>query len=95
MAISTLGLVASLQLAIAKSKKDKHDTAVVQMDEQKRALHALNRLAFGPRPGDVERVSAMGVDKWIDQQLHPENPDLQAVQAHPGDHQPVGAAHRR
>jgi len=79
MAISTLGLVASLQLAIAKSKKDKHDTAVVQMDEQKRALHALNRLAFGPRPGDVERVSAMGVDKWIDQQLHPEKIDDHAL----------------
>lgn len=34
--------------------------------------HALNRLAFGPRPGDVERVRAMSVDAWITQQLHPE-----------------------
>ncbi|MDQ2889206.1 MAG: DUF1800 domain-containing protein [Gemmatimonadota bacterium] len=32
----------------------------------------LNRLAFGPRPGDVAKVRAMGVDAWIDQQLHPE-----------------------
>jgi uncharacterized protein (DUF1800 family) len=31
--------------------------------------HALNRLAFGPRPGDVERVRAMGVDAWIERQL--------------------------
>ena len=45
------------------------------MDDQKRALHALNRLTFGPRPGDVERVTAIGVDKWIDQQLHPEKID--------------------
>jgi len=46
--------------------------------ERQRALHALNRLAFGPRPGDVERVVAMGVDRWIDQQLHPERiPDAQ------------------
>lgn len=37
--------------------------------------HALNRLAFGPRPGDVERVRAMGVDSWIEQQLHPERID--------------------
>ena len=51
------------------------------MDEQKRALHALNRLAFGPRPGDVERVAAMGVDKWIDQQLHPEKIDDRALDA--------------
>lgn len=35
-------------------------------------LHVLNRLAFGPRPGDVAAVRSMGVDKWIDQQLHPE-----------------------
>ena len=36
------------------------------------ALHALNRLAFGPRPGDVERVMKMGVDRYIDEQLHPD-----------------------
>jgi uncharacterized protein (DUF1800 family) len=40
--------------------------------EQKRALHALNRLTFGPRPGDLQQVMAMGVDRWIDLQLHPE-----------------------
>src|SRR5207344_2003330 len=62
-------------------KKNKKDSAAVQMDEQKRALHALNRLAFGPRPGDVERVTAMGVDKWIDQQLHPGKIDDRALDA--------------
>ena len=51
------------------------------MDEQKRALHALNRLAFGPRPGDVERVAAMGVDQWIDQQLHPDKIDDRSLDA--------------
>ncbi|MEO7217678.1 MAG: DUF1800 domain-containing protein [Gemmatimonadaceae bacterium] len=35
-------------------------------------MQVLNRLAFGPRPGDPARVRAMGVDAWIDQQLHPE-----------------------
>jgi hypothetical protein len=29
----------------------------------------LNRLAFGPRPGDVAKVRAMGVDQWIALQL--------------------------
>jgi uncharacterized protein (DUF1800 family) len=35
-------------------------------------VHVLNRLAFGPRPGDVERVMHMGVQRWIGEQLHPE-----------------------
>ncbi len=35
-------------------------------------MHALDRLTFGPRPGDLQQVTAMGVDKWIDLQLHPE-----------------------
>jgi hypothetical protein len=36
------------------------------------ALYVLDRLAFGPRPGDVARVAAMGVDAYIDEQLHPD-----------------------
>lgn len=36
------------------------------------ALHALNRLAYGPRPGEVARVAAAGVMPWIEQQLAPE-----------------------
>ncbi len=50
-------------------------------NEQKRAAHALNRLAFGPRPGDLQRVLAMGLDTWIDQQLHPEKISDTAVDA--------------
>ena len=50
----------------------KKPPVVSQMGEHKRALHALERLTFGPRPGDAERVTAMGVDKWIDLQLHPD-----------------------
>ncbi len=37
------------------------------------AAHALNRLTFGSRPGDVERVLRMGLDRWIEQQLDPES----------------------
>src|SRR5437899_8706501 len=37
------------------------------------AFHALNRLAYGPRPGEVERVAREGVMSWIDQQLTPEH----------------------
>ncbi len=38
-----------------------------------RALHVLNRLGYGPRPGDIQRVEAMGIDRYIEQQLHPES----------------------
>jgi uncharacterized protein (DUF1800 family) len=45
-----------------------------------RIQQALNRLTFGPRPGDAAQVKAIGLKKWIDQQLHPdliaENPVL-------------------
>ncbi|MEO7521992.1 MAG: DUF1800 domain-containing protein [Gemmatimonas sp.] len=34
--------------------------------------HVLNRLAFGPRPGDAQAVRTMGVDRWIARQLDPE-----------------------
>src|SRR5215813_8154174 len=44
-------------------------------------IHLLNRIAFGPRPGDVERVRQMGIDKYIDQQLHPERFDDNSLQA--------------
>src|SRR5258708_669287 len=41
------------------------------LSEHERALHALQRLTFGPRPGDIEAVRAAGVDNWIEQQLNP------------------------
>jgi uncharacterized protein (DUF1800 family) len=46
-----------------------------QLEGDARILHALNRLTFGPRPGDLEAVRATGLDKWFDGQLHPENID--------------------
>jgi len=60
------------QLLAKKKDRDKDKAADSALSEQKRAMQALNRLAFGPRPGDVDQVIAMGVDRWIDLQLHPE-----------------------
>jgi len=42
------------------------------LSPQDSAFHALNRLAYGPRPGDVPRVAAGGVLRWIDRQLSPD-----------------------
>jgi uncharacterized protein (DUF1800 family) len=51
-----------------------------KLSKDEQVIHALNRLTFGPRAGDVETVRRMGVKKWIDLQLHPEriaeNPQL-------------------
>jgi uncharacterized protein (DUF1800 family) len=41
-------------------------------DNDKTIVHVLNRVAFGARPGDLERVRAIGVARYIDEQLHPE-----------------------
>ncbi len=43
-----------------------------KLSKDKQALHVLNRLTFGPRPGDVDRVRGLGVEKWIRQQLQPQ-----------------------
>ncbi len=42
-------------------------------------VHVLNRITFGPRPGDVEAVEKMGLNNYIQQQLHPETIDDSAV----------------
>src|SRR6202521_3433397 len=51
------------------------------LSEDEAILQALNRLGFGPRPGDVERVKEMGLQKWIDQQLHPDSMNDSALDA--------------
>src|SRR5579864_6242279 len=55
-----------------KDKKVKQDSAlkglpITELSADEAILHALNRLAYGPRPGDVERVRQMGLAKWIEQ----------------------------
>jgi uncharacterized protein (DUF1800 family) len=43
-----------------------------KLTKDQRVVQALNRLTFGARPGDVDEVRAIGVEKWIELQLHPE-----------------------
>jgi uncharacterized protein (DUF1800 family) len=53
-----------------------------KLSNDQQIVQAVNRLTFGPRPGDFEEVRRLGVDKWVDLQLHPdripENPALEA-----------------
>ena len=76
-----IAISAVLLLAADKKSKSRAPAAAAQMDDDKRIIHALNRFTFGVRPGDVERVRAMGLDKWFDQQLHPDKIDDGAVAA--------------
>jgi uncharacterized protein (DUF1800 family) len=84
-AVASLGLVIAIFTVLLaagdKKPKAKGAATLAQMDDDKRVVHALNRLTFGVRPGDVERVRAMGLDKWFDQQLHPGKIDDSAIDA--------------
>jgi uncharacterized protein (DUF1800 family) len=64
---SSAHVLLALSLAVPASAA----TPVAPRDDAS-IVHALNRLGYGPRPGDVERVRQMGLDAWIDLQLHPD-----------------------
>ena len=49
------------------------------MTPEQRVAHVLSRLTFGARPGDFEKVKAMGVDAFISQQLDPDSLDAGTV----------------
>src|SRR5579862_7033235 len=70
--LSACLLCLCLACAVPQLFAGKKDEPKDAENDQKRALHALNRLTFGPRPGDLRQVMATGVDRWIDEQLHPE-----------------------
>jgi len=78
LSLTSLLSVSVVPQLLAKKKDPAEDSG---QNEQKRAMQALNRLAFGPRPGDIQQVMAMGVDRWIDLQLHPEKIPDQAVES--------------
>jgi uncharacterized protein (DUF1800 family) len=60
-------------------KKFKGNLPITELTEDEAILHALNRLGYGPQPGDVGRIRKMGLEKWIDQQLHPDSIDDSAL----------------
>jgi uncharacterized protein (DUF1800 family) len=76
----------ALAAAAPSDKKPAHDPVlkglpVTELSADEAVLHALNRLAYGPRPGDVERIKQMGLAKWIDQQLNPRSIDDSIAEA--------------
>jgi len=65
----------------AQSMKAPGNKSTAKLSEDQRVLHVLNRLGFGVRPGDIERVKALGVDNYIAQQLFPDKIDDSASEA--------------
>ena len=62
-------------------KSFKGKLPITELTEDEAILHALDRLAYGPREGDVERIRQIGLEKWIDQQLNYDSIDDSALQA--------------
>ncbi|HEX5886791.1 MAG TPA: DUF1800 domain-containing protein [Pyrinomonadaceae bacterium] len=63
-----LAIAAQSIVSVAAQKSAKTRS----LTEEQRIFHVLNRLGFGARPGDVERVKTMGLENYINQQLRPE-----------------------
>ena len=73
-------LAFSIVLAVSAAPQKTGGDFATPLSSNQKINHALNRLTFGQRPGDFERVEKMGIEAWIGQQLHPddlaENPVL-------------------
>ena len=71
--INKLMAVVTMTAILAPASILKADTrrSAKPLSGDQKILHVLNRLGFGARPGDVEKVRALGLQKYIDQQLNP------------------------
>src|SRR5689334_19090638 len=80
--VSLVALLATIFAAVAgQSMKSSSTPKGSKLYEEQRSLHVWNRLGFGARPGDVERVKAMGLDKYIEMQLNPNKIDDSASES--------------
>ncbi|HWC15509.1 MAG TPA: DUF1800 domain-containing protein [Terriglobales bacterium] len=85
MALALLLLSCLTAVSLSASKKAASPKrTLAPLTQEQRAIHLLNRLTFGPRPGDLDHVLQVGMDKWIDQQLHPDAIDDSALNARLG-----------
>jgi uncharacterized protein (DUF1800 family) len=74
-----IGILAAAVAGIIAAGAERPKASAIPNDD-KTIVHVLDRVAFGPRPGDVEHVRQMGVERYIDEQLHPEKiPDKAMV----------------
>jgi uncharacterized protein (DUF1800 family) len=65
-------VISALLLTAAALRGHAGDRVDLKLPPDRQVVHVLNRLTFGATAADVERVRRIGIDAWIDQQLHPE-----------------------
>src|SRR5256714_9681970 len=75
VSVAPIGLAAQKSGAKATAKTAIARSDVRELPADQQIIQALNRLTFGARAGDVARVREIGLDKWIDLQLHPDKID--------------------
>ncbi|HEY9402234.1 MAG TPA: DUF1800 domain-containing protein, partial [Pyrinomonadaceae bacterium] len=75
------GSFAAFQPGAALAQKMPTAAKSARLGDEQRILHVLNRLGFGARPGDVERVRKLGLENYIEQQLAPERIEDAATEA--------------
>src|SRR3954471_9228476 len=78
-ALLSLVPVGAKAQGISQTQTTSSDVRELPADQQ--IIQALSRLTFGARPGDVQKVRSIGLDKWIDQQLHPDKINDDAMNA--------------
>ena len=66
-----LGICCLCSLLIVVTSGNNHAVSAQSIDPLK--LHVLNRLSFGPRPGDIEHIQNIGIDAYIQEQLSPQS----------------------
>src|ERR1700748_1182303 len=72
LALSSIApLFAQKKTSKPKSPSATKPASLIPLTEQERAQQFLNRVTFGPRPGDLEQVLALTPEKWFEQQLNP------------------------
>jgi uncharacterized protein (DUF1800 family) len=72
VSIAPIGVSAQKSGAKSPAKTVIARSDVRELPADQQIIQALNRLTFGAKPGDILKVRAIGLDKWIDQQLEPE-----------------------
>src|SRR5882724_11574900 len=71
-ALLSLAAFSGIQAADKKKAPPEPKEFTKQLPEDQKILQALNRLTFGPRPGDAADAKTMGLKKWMERELHPD-----------------------
>src|ERR1700674_1083714 len=94
MRLTTAAIVLSTGLAAALAARGASPSTATLPGDEKTIVHVLNRIGFGARPGDVDHVRQIGLQKYIEQQLHPEHIDGPGMDARLADLGTIGLSSR-